>query len=333
MPTPPLREDRPKMQRALNAWAEADHNYAAGASILGLDTGTFRHQVGTALAEGLSPEIGQTKPRIRVPARSVYQPMPNEFGKPVRVLVWGCAHDAPNIPDKSRFRHAGLLASELKPDFIVDLGDSLDLDSLSHHAIPGSVDDRQRPFFKAEIESLTEAYAAFHEAAPSPDEIPRYHLHGNHENRAWRYEATNPVSTGVFTTEIDQVFARMGWSIKNYREWLFLEGVGLTHCPINMAGREYGGKTAENLVLNETTYSVIWTHVHRQHFARRPKIGIGNALQSYNTGTFLPMGYLKQYAGLSQTGWTYGISELTLRNGQIESARFWSTLELEERYA
>ena len=333
MPTPPLRDDRPKMQRALNAWAEADHNYTAGASILGIDTGTFRHQVGTALAEGLSPEIGQTKPRIRVPARSVYQPMPNEFGKPVRVFVFGCAHDAPNIPDKSRFRHAGLLASELKPDFIVDLGDSLDLDSLSHHALPGSVDDHQRPFFTAEVQSLTEAYAAFHETAPSPDEVPRYHLHGNHENRAWRHEANNPASTGVFTTQIDQVFARMGWTIKAYREWLFIEGVGFIHVPINLAGREYGGKTIDNTLLNEITFSVCWSHTHRRQLSHRAKVGIGNALQSFNTGSFMPMGYVKQYAGLSTTGWTYGAHEMTLRDGQIESVRTWSTKELEERYA
>jgi hypothetical protein len=32
------------------------------------------------------------------------------------------------------------------------------------------------------------------------------------------------------------------------------------------------------------------------------------------------------------TGWTYGITELTLRDGQIESARTWSELELRERF-
>jgi hypothetical protein len=44
------------------------------------------------------------------------------------------------------------------------------------------------------------------------------------------------------------------------------------------------------------------------------------------------MGMIKQYAGLSQTGWTYSIHELTLRDGQIESVRSWSVLELAERY-
>lgn len=333
MGTPPLKFDIPKMQQALDAWADASYSATAAAKVLGIDRSTLNHRIKIAQDQGLAPHVKPEKPRIRIPARTSYQATPSAFGKAVRVMVWGCAHDSPSIPDKSRFRHAGQLASELRPDFIVDLGDSLDLDSLSGHPIPGSMDDRQRPFFTAEVDSLTEAYAAFHDTAPSPDDIPRYHLHGNHENRAWRFEANNPASQGVFTTQIDQVFARMGWTIKGYREWLFLEGVGLTHVPINMAGKEYGGKTAENLVLNETTFSVVWSHIHRSHHARRAKIGIGNGLQSFNTGTFMPMGFIKQYAGLAQTGWTYGIHELTLRDGQIESARTWSTLELSERFS
>lgn len=320
------------MQRALDAWAAADHNYAAGAKSLGLAEGTFRHQVDTARAEGLIPFVVPQKPRIRVPARTTNQAMPNEYGRAIRVFVWGCAHDAPSIPDKSRFRHAGKLAAELAPDFIVDLGDSLDLDSLSTHAPLGSVDDRQRPGFLTEIESLEEAYGEFQATAPPPSEVPRYHLKGNHEHRADRFEANNPTTEGVYTLPLAQVFARYGWCEKQYREWLFLEGVGFTHVPINSMGREYGGKTAENQIINETTFSVVWSHIHRGHFARRAKIGVGNGLQSYNTGTFMPQGLVKPYAGLSQTGWTYGAHELTLRDGQIESARNWSTRELAERF-
>jgi hypothetical protein len=321
------------MQRSLDAYAAADFNYTAAAKAEGINTNTFRNHVEQARLHKLEPGKPLEKPRIRVPARSVYQPTPSEFGKAVRVFLWGCAHDAPNLPDKSRFKHAGLMAAELRPDFIVDLGDSLDLDSLSHHAPLGSLDDRQRPFFTAEVESLTEAYAAFHEAAPSPDEVPRYHLHGNHENRAWRHEQNNPASQGVFTTQVDQVFARMGWTVKAYREWLFIEGVGFTHCPVNMAGREYAGKTAENTLLNESTFSVVWSHTHKMQLAHRPKVGIGNAIQSFNSGSFMPMGLIKQYAGLSTTGWTYAAHELTLRDGQIESVRTWSERELHERFA
>lgn len=327
MPTPALKDDIPKMQEALDAWAAEHNNYDAGAKRLGIDRGTFRHRVNVALAEGLVPFVAPAKPRIRVPARST------ETGKPIRVLVWGCAHDAPDLPDKSRFRNAGLLAAELNSDYIVDLGDSLDLDSLSRHPVPGSQDDRDRPYFKAEIASLDEAYAAFNDAAPPPDQIPRYHLHGNHEQRAWKYESMNPSSQGVFTTEIDQVFARYGFSIKNWSEWLFLGDVGFVHAPLNIMGREYGGKQAENTILNETTYSVVWSHTHRHHFARRPKIGSGNWLASYNTGSMMPQGFVKAYARLATTGWSYGVSELTLRDGQIESARFWSVLELAERYS
>lgn len=318
---------------ALQALRNASGNKAAAARNLGMPLSTYKSRIQEALTRQIEIDAPVVKPRIKVPARSFYQPTPNEFGKAVRVFTFGCAHDAPNLPDKSRFRNAGRLVSELMPDFVVDLGDSADFDSLSTHAAPGSKDDRAKPAFLTEIASLTEAYGEFNETAPSADDVPRFHLDGNHCYRADRFEAMHPETEGVYTLPIQQVFARYGFTHKKYREWLFLEGVGFTHVPLNMAGKEYGGKTAENMIMNETTFSVVWSHTHRQHFARRAKIGIGNGIQSFNTGTFMPMGLIKPYAGLSQTGWTYGCHELTLRDGQIESARSWSVKELEERYS
>lgn len=331
MPTPPLKFDHPKMQRALDAFEEAGHNYTQGARILGIPQGTFRHQVTTAIEEGITP-TPRIKPRIRVPARSSYQPTPSTFGKAVRVLVWGDAHDSPTIPDKSRFRHLGMLASELQPDFIVDVGDSLDLDSLSTHAFPGSMDDRARPAYLTEIASLTDAYGEFNETAPSADVIPRYHLDGNHCYRANRFENANPSTEGVYTVPLQQVFARYGFTASQYREWLFLEGVGFTHAPTTGMGREVGGINANQTVSRETTFSVVWGHTHKREVINRPKFGIGNSITVFNTGSMMPQGYIKQYAGLAMTGWTYGPSELTLRDGQIESVRSWSVKELSERH-
>ena len=332
MPTPPLKFDHEKMQRALDAFEQASHNYAQGAKLLGLPQGTFRHQVTTAIEEGLTP-TPQIKPRIRVPARSTFSPMPSTLGKSVRVLVWGDAHDSPAIHDKSRFRHLGRLAAELSPDLMVDIGDSLDLDSLSTHAIPGSMDDRAKPAFLTEIASLTDAYGEFNETAPPADLIPRYHLDGNHCYRADRFENINPTTEGVYTLPLRQVFARYGFSTKKYREWLFIEGVGFTHAPINGMGREVGGVNANQTVARETTFSVVWGHTHKRELINRPKFGIGNQITVFNTGSMMPHGYIKQYAGLAMTGWTYGPSELTLRDGQIESVRSWSVQELAERFS
>lgn len=318
---------------ALQALRNASGNKAAAARNLGIPLSTYKSRIQEALTRQLSLSDPVVKPRIRVPARSVYQPLPNEFGKAVRVLVWGDAHDSPMIPDKSRFRHLGMLASELQPDFIVDVGDSLDLDSLSTHSLPGSMEDRARPAFLTEIASLTDAYGEFNETAPSADDIPRYHLDGNHCYRANRFENTNPAAAGVYTIPLQQVFARYGFATQQYREWLFLEGVGFTHAPTTGMGREVGGVNANQTVSRETTFSVVWGHTHKREVINRPKFGIGNQITVFNTGSMMPQGYIKQYAGLAMTGWTYGPSELTLRDGQIESVRSWSVKELEERYA
>jgi hypothetical protein len=327
----PLSQD--VLQTALDALAANHGNVTAAARSLGINRSTFQHQAEEARRAGLAPDLPPQKPRIRVPARSSYIPQPETHGEAVRVVVWGCAHDSPGIPDKSRFRNVGSLASELRPDFIIDLGDTLDMDSMSSHAMPGSMDDRARSPFLTEIASLQVAIEAFDSTAPRREEIPRFHLHGNHENRAFRFEANNPASEGVYTLPLEQLFAQYGFTTRAYREWQFIADVGFTHAPINGMGKEVAGKFPDQMVSQEATHSVVWSHTHKSVKVNRPKFGVGNAIQVFNTGSFMPQGFIKQYAGLSMTGWTYGAHELTLRDGQIESVRTWSELELRERFA
>lgn len=324
---------RELLQRVVDAVADAHGNQAAAARNLGIPKGTVQHIKEQADADGILPYVKPPKPKYFVPPRSTYIAKPKKHGKAMRVFVFGCAHDAPQIGDKSRFLHAGRLAADLAPDYIVDLGDTLDLDSLSVHATPGSAIDRERAGFLTEMDSLDEAIAAFNEAAPSAHETPRYHCHGNHEYRAFRFEMNNPTTDGVYTLPLNQIFARYGFTTLAYREWFYLEGVGFTHAPINGMGKEYAGKFPDQMIAQDSTHSVVWSHTHKSTRVHRPKVGIGNSIDVFNTGSFMPQGYLKQYAGLSTTGWTYGAHELTLRDGGIESVRTWSELELRERFA
>ncbi|AVX04256.1 hypothetical protein MXMO3_01730 [Maritalea myrionectae] len=323
---------REQMQQAVDAYARNHGNITAAARDSDMPRSTFKDRLGRAHANGFLPNLTPAKPRIRVPARSTYVPQPASHGEAIRVMVFGCSHDSPLIPDKSRYLHMGRLASDLRPDYIVRLGDDCDLDSLSNYAVPGSADDFERPAFRREMESLEEAEAAFDKDAPDGSDIPRERLKGNHEYRADRFENNNPSAQGVFTGAIDQIYARFGWSVKQYKEWIFLGGVGFTHVPINAAGREYTGQNPSNMIANHSTFSVVWSHTHKGEFLNRPKIGIGNGIQVFNTGCSMPQGYIKKYAGVSTTGWTYRCNELTIRDGQIESARSWSMLELEEKY-
>lgn len=327
----PPRRSEAQLQWAANILAEVHGNVMAGARLANLPYATFQKMANAAKQAGLVSDA-PPPPLIRIPKRNTYQPTPKKHGKAVRVFVWGDAHDSPNIPDKSRFTNAGKLAAELAPDYIVDIGDTMDLDSLSSHAFAGSVDDRNRPGFLTEVASLDEAIASFNDTAPPANETPRYHLNGNHEYRANRFEKTNPTTEGVYTLPIAQVFARYGFTEMAFREWLYIEGVGFTHAPINGLGKEIGGKFPDQMVAQEATHSVVWGHTHKSNRVNRPKFGIGNSVQVFNTGCFMPQGYIKDYAGMALTGWTYGCHELTLRDGQIESVRTWSELELRERF-
>src|SRR5690554_6354699 len=119
------------MESALDLGAEHEWNLMPLGHDCATDRSTRRAQADNARSAGPIPFVRPPKPRIRVPARSVYQPTPDNFAGSVGFLVWECAHYSPTIPDKTRFANAGKLAAHLEPDYIVDLGDTMDMDSLS----------------------------------------------------------------------------------------------------------------------------------------------------------------------------------------------------------
>jgi hypothetical protein len=129
------------------------------------------------------------------------------------------------------------------------------------------------------------------------------------------------------------MFARYRWKTTPYKHWLFFEGVGFSHVPISIMGKPIGGRYPENTIGNQATHSIVFGHTHRNNNVTVPKIGINNAITITNLGSAMPHGYLPSYTDGCTTGLTYGVHELRLRGGRVESDSFISMLELKERFA
>lgn len=129
-----------------------------------------------------------------------------------------------------------------------------------------------------------------------------------------------------------EAFTQYGWRTTDFGEFLFIDGVGFTHVPLNEMGRPYGGKTALSRIANDATFSIVFGHTHKDQVYRAPKIGPTNSIKVVNLGCALPHGHVEAYARMSTTGWGYGVYELTLQGGHILSERKFDMIEIRDRY-
>ena len=330
-----------------DAFAKFGLNYAAIARELGIARSTAQHRVKILkigkpkdpaheifdqFTEYLKIHAPQ-KPRVRV--KAVMSDRPSD--EPIyRVMAIGDHHDKPGR-DKTRALWMGRHAAQGKFDAIVSIGDWASLDSLSTHEVPGSANDADRAPFHEELDSLDESLSLFARELPKRDDgtwvTPLFHVHGNHEHRAWRSANRQPKLNGDMPIRLEQVFSRYGWQTKPFGEFLDLYGVDFVHCPLNVMGREMGGMHVERNAGNLALRSLVFGHTHRSNVVNITKIGQQRKLTMVNLGTSMPWNMVEKYSGLSMTGWSYGIFELRIQAGQILSAKHFDMLELESLYS
>lgn len=313
-------------------------NYTGLSSAIGFARATTRRYLDKIEAENreaakldYTPDIDGievTKPRVRVRAYnvSVTQDLPVR-----RVIGIGDTHWYPGM-DFEHMRWIGRYVAEAKPDNVVHIGDALDFESCEFHSAPGSGAQKRRPAFIEDVECGEDALSVYHKEI-GVGEISHDITFGNHEYRVWRFEEMAPNLAGTLVLQLEQLFSRYRWKTTPYKHWLFFEGVGFSHVPISIMGKPIGGRYPENTIGNQATHSIVFGHTHRNNNVTVPKIGINNSITITNLGSAMPHGYLPAYTDGCTTGLTYGIHDMRLRGGRVESDHFVSFLELKERFA
>jgi hypothetical protein len=331
-------EQTPYEKSCIEAWnilQAHEGDYIAAANAAGVHIRTFRDRVANAQKfvktepqdEPAEPVQPVAKPRIRV--RAVTNETPPD-GPLYRVVAIGDLHDAPG-QSKDRFRWIGQYIADSKPDRVVQIGDWGTFDSMSMHDAPGSRKSMEHPGFAQDLESLEESVAAM-EAGLGGFECAKDITFGNHEDRVWRAANGDPKRLGDAPLRVEQIFARYGWTTRLYGEYLFIGGVGFTHCPKNQIGKEYAGKRPENIIGNDLIFSLVYGHTHKRGFWTFPKIGPQRRIDLLNLGSGMMHGHVEPYARMSTTGWSWGLYDLVIQGGNIISDKFTSMLELEQRY-
>lgn len=247
-----------------------------------------------------------------------------------RVLVIGDAHDTPALPDKSRFKWMGMLCEDARPEYVVQIGDFADFDSLNSHVKNETLGGKQKTPFMNDIHSLRSALNEF--GSQLSYEPIKHVTIGNHENRIWRYEDINPEVSGMMSHQLTSSLQDAGWGYSEYGAWYFVEGVGFTHAPFHGGSSPKTQSPALVSIANKLRWDAVMGHTHKKIDSQHEAYG-EKPISTVNVGCALPQGYIFPYAEHGLNAWWWGCALMTIYDGSISETQWYSMRTLEERYA
>ena len=337
MGTPRL--SRELAQQAVDAMSYAKALGKSGRSasrMLGLNNGTLiarlevaKNLYGLEPVEAPPPAVEIIsepilRPRVRVKAATPDNPSPC-----YRIVAIGDTHQQPGM-STDRWRWLARFVLDEQPDKVVHMGDIGEFGSVSRHEQPGSLPQKLRPSFVADIESVEEGLAVYRKAL-GDSSIPHHIVLGNHEERIKTFESGSAELEGALWPMFSDVLARYDFRATDYRKYLGIGGVMFTHVPMTLREMPYNGKTL-NPLANELTFSLCFAHTHRFGFLNIPKIGQDNRVQVLNVGSAMPDGFYPKHNKSEQGALTWGVVSMVIQAGNIISHRFVPMSELSRKY-
>lgn len=272
------------------------------------------------------PEIAPiSKPRVIVRAAAS-----SPEGESIRVTLIGDTHQQPGM-STDRFKWIARHVGETQPDRVIQLGDLGEWSSLERHSAPGSIQQKGRPSFQDDLASVEEALSVYGQnlgKCPQPHHVTG----GNHEHRITAAQDATAELVGSLWGQFQDALARYDWRYTDYRNFLFINSVGLTHVPQSLMEKPIGGETEQG-ICNKLLFSLVYGHTHRFSFRSVSKIGPQMGVQLLNVGSAMPHGYYARYNVSEQGHPTFGIVDATFRGGHIVAHRFIPMTELESRYS
>ncbi len=249
-------------------------------------------------------------------------------GKPsksgCRVLAIGDLHVSRQT-GTDRLEWLGKMANDLRPDYIVQIGDWGTFDSVSGHEAPGTIGYAKRPsFLNDDMPAVCESLDRF-EAELNYNPIKHVCM-GNHEFRLLRYENQNPESHGMFYNRMEVALKDRGWAHSPYGAYHFIEKVCFTHIPFNTVSKPI----SDAQIKQTQDCDLVFGHTHKK--AEHRYVKANSVVTVVNLGCALPDGYIEEYAKHSLTGWWYGAAMINIYGGNIESVQWNSMREIKEKY-
>ena len=184
-----------------------------------------------------------------------------------------------------RFKALNALIHKRKPNNIVVLGDFLDLKSLSHWEKNNKL-KMEGIRYKEDIDAGNNAIDAIFKDVDMKSINVIWHL-GNHSEWSYKYLELNPQLQGHIDIIADLKLRKRGiTSIIPYKKYSEIEGVLMTHSPMNAANMPIGGKFAAQKASDLTSKSMVFAHTHSVAQYSCQRHGDDNVIQIYVAGAY-----------------------------------------------
>lgn len=277
----------------------------------------------------------QPQPRfVREEAAPPEPSLTEPQGEPIRVLVIPDRHNDPRHEHRlAASTWIARFGSERRPPIVVDLGDSITMDSCSRFDKNDTLRGRHKPGIGADLDNHLAANQAFERGRAADWKPKRIKTRGNHEQRLWDFENQHPENEGTHTHRYAQDLLQFGWQERPFGEFAYVNGVAFTHAPINGLGKPMGGKTSSHRAGDMLMSPLVHGHTHQLHVTSAAKMGPQERITIIQAGCALPWGEYENYAQIGPGGWWWGVLMLTCWDGQIIDLEAISMLTLRDRYS
>lgn len=226
-----------------------------------------------------------------------------------RVVIIGDAH-VDDEQSLARFKAAGKFIADKKPDYVVIIGDFLTLNCLSAWDRNKRLKMENRRYFK-EIAAGNLALDYLHAGMKVLKTKPKLiYIKGNHENRLDRYLDTDPTFVGSVSIEADLKLKERGWTVVEYKDVYYVDGVAFTHIPVSSNGSSIGNPTVAQKALRLFSTSVVFGHTHTLDHAAEHRHGSKHLCQALSVGCFFEK--VDEYAQGSKTDYWRGLVTLDI---------------------
>jgi hypothetical protein len=301
----------------------------------------FESRVSRCIELGHEPDWTLYRPaRYQQPvAKFALSPAPeppprSATGEPKRVLFIPDRHNDPRHPHRlAATTWIARFGSEHRFETVIDLGDDVTFDSVSRYDKNDTIKGRYKPGIKDDLDNLEAAERAFELGRDKDWKPKKIRCRGNHNQRLWDWENCHPESEGTHTQRYREILLQFGWREIGFGEIGYIEGVGYTHAPFNGMGKPMAGKTATHRAGQLLCTSLIHGHTHSFEVHNAAKLDPRDKVTVVQAGCALPDGEVEHFATHSPTGWSHGVVDCTVADGQIIDLAFVSMRKLRSIYS
>jgi len=234
----------------------------------------------------------------------------------MKILVIGDCHLEPNQPI-DRFRWLGRFIAEEQPEVIVQIGDFVSLDCLSHW----DYNHRARMEGRRYKDEITYAQKALHaleqpvrnlNAVNKRNKKKLYTPHkiwheGNHEDRLNKYVEDRPELIGSLVLARAIGVYNYGWDLIPYKEYSKVGNILFTHIPINGANQPISGKYLCDKAISMHETNIVFGHNHRLELSTESRHGRDTRLFALSVGCFIDGIPAYARGGKTHKSWWRGV--------------------------